>query len=134
MFNDDSKIYKLFVIHLNDNDDEYKLFISKLDASYDFEWKDYAVNIESIHIKLIEQMKLADIIIILSGLYIKNKRLLQKQIDVAVELEKSIVVIRPYGMENVPSNLEDIATEVVGWNTPCIVDSIKEALGEEVTE
>jgi hypothetical protein len=37
-------------------------------------------------------------------------------------------------MENVPSNLEKIATEVVGWNTPCIVDSIKEALGEDVID
>ena len=69
MFNDDSKIYKLFISHLND-DDEYTLFISKLDTSYDFEWKDYAVNNEMNHMKLAEQMKLADVIIILSGLYI----------------------------------------------------------------
>ena len=133
MINDDSKIYKLFIIHLND-DDEYTLFISKLDTSYDFEWKDYAVNNEMNHMKLAEQMKLADVIIILSGLYIKNRKLLQKEIDVAIELEKPIVVVRPYGMENVPSNLEKIATEVVGWNTPCIVDSIKEALGEDVID
>jgi hypothetical protein len=133
MFNDDSKIYKLFISHLND-DDEYTLFISKLDTSYDFEWKDYAVNNEMNHMKLAEQMKLADVIIILSGLYIKNRKLLQKEIDVAIELEKPIVVVRPYGMENVPSNLEKIATEVVGWNTPCIVDSIKEALGEDVID
>ena len=133
MFNDDSKIYKLFISHLND-DDEYTLFISKLDTSYDFEWKDYAVNNEMNHMKLAEQMKLADVIIILSGLYIKNRKLLQKEIDVAIELEKPIVVVRPYGMENVPSNLEKIATEVVGWNTHCIVDSIKEALGEDVID
>ena len=123
MFNDDSKIYKLFISHLND-DDEYTLFISKLDTSYDFEWKDYAVNNEMNHMKLAEQMKLADVIIILSGLYIKNRKLLQKEIDVAIELEKPIVVVRPYGMENVPSNLEKIA----------IVDSIKEALGEDVID
>ena len=129
MFNDDSKIYKLFISHLND-DDEYTLFISKLDTSYDFEWKDYAVNNEMNHMKLAEQMKLADVIIILSGLYIKNRKLLQKEIDVAIELEKPIVVVRPYGMENVPSALEQIANEVVGWNTPCIVDSIQETLEE----
>ena len=133
MINDDSKIYKLFIIHLND-DDEYIRFLNKLDASYDFEWKNCAVNNETIQMKFVEQMKLANVIIILSGLYIKNRKLLQKEIDVAIELEKPIVVVRPYGMENVPSNLEKIATEVVGWNTPCIVDSIKEALGEDVID
>jgi len=39
-------------------------------------------------------------------------------------------VIRPYGMENIPYQLEEIADEVVGWNTPCIVDAIKDALGD----
>ncbi len=130
MINEGTKIYKLFIIHLNDDNDEYTLFLSKLDASYDFEWKDYAINNET----LVEQMRLANVIIILSGLYIKNRKLLQRQIDVAVELEKPIIVVRPYGMENIPSNLEKIATEVVGWNTPCIVDSIKEAFGEDVID
>ena len=133
MINDDSKIYKLFIIHLND-DDEYIRFLNKLDASYDFEWKNYAVNNETIQMKFVDQMKLANVIIILSGLYIKNRKPLQRQIDVAVELEKPIIVVRPYGMENVPFSLEKIATEVVGWNTPCIVDSIKEALGEDVID
>jgi hypothetical protein len=132
MINDDSNIYKLFISHLDD--DEYTLFLSKLDASYDFEWKDYSVKNETSHMKLVEQMKHADVIIILSGHYIKNRKLLQKQIDVAVQLEKPIIVLRPYGMENVPSSLEKIATDVVGWNTPCIVDSIKEAMGEDVTD
>ncbi len=134
MINESSKIYKLFIIHLNDDNDEYTRFLSKLDASYDFEWKDYAFNNETIHMKLVEQMKLSNVIIILSGLYINNRKLLQRQIDVAVELEKPIVVVRPYGMENVPASLEKIASEVVGWNTPCIVDSIKEALDEEVID
>ena len=78
MINEGTKIYKLFIIHLNDDNDEYTLFLSKLDASYDFEWKDYAINNET----LVEQMRLANVIIILSGLYIKNRKLLQRQIDV----------------------------------------------------
>ena len=130
MINDDSKIYKLFIIHLNEDDDEYKLFLSKLDASYDFEWKDYAFQSENLHMEFEEQMELVDVIIILSGLYIKNRKLIKKQIDVAVKLRKPIIVVRPYGLENVPSALEQIANEVVGWNTPCIVDSIQETLEE----
>ncbi len=134
MINDNSKIYKLFIIHLNEDDDEYKLFLNKLNASHDFEWKNYAFQDENIHTEVEEQMKIVDVIIILSGLYSKHMKLIQRPIDAAVKLRKPIVIVRPYGMENVPSALEKIATEVVGWNTPCIVDSIREALGEDVID
>jgi hypothetical protein len=31
-------------------------------------------------------------------------------------------------MENVPGSIEDTASEVVGWNTSCIIDSVRESL------
>ena len=68
-------------------------------------------------------------VIILSGLISKDKKLLTMMIDAASKLEKPIVVVRPYGMETVPLNLEEMATDVVGWNTPCIVDAIMESYG-----
>ena len=67
-------------------------------------------------------------VVILSGLYSKDKNLIQQEIDIAVEFKKPIVIIRPYGMENVPGNIEEVASEVVGWNTPCIVDAIRDSL------
>ncbi len=73
-------------------------------------------------------MKDVDVVIILSGLYSKNKNLIEQEIDMARKLEKPIVIIRPYGMENVPGRIEDAASEVVGWNTSCIVDSVRESL------
>ncbi len=133
MFHNNSRVYKLFISHLND-EEEYIFFIGKLDASYDFKWKDYSVKSENNHNELVRQMEIVDVIIILSGLYNKNRIIIQKQLDVAIELGKPIVVIRPYGMENVPYSLEKIANEVVGWNTPCIVDSIREAMGEDVLD
>ena len=134
MINDNSKIYKLFLSHLNEDDDEYKLFLNKLNASHDFEWKNYAIQDENVPMEVEEQLKIVDVIIILSSLYSKNMKLIQMHIDAAVKLRKPIVIVRPYGMENVPSALEKKATEVVGWNTPCIVDSIREALGEDVID
>ncbi len=131
MFEDESEVYNLFISQLNQDSDEYHRFIGKLEASHDFQWKNHAIPGETDIKKLKEQMKLVDVVVILSGLYSKDKNLIQKEIDIAVELEKPVVIIRPYGMENVPGSIEQVATEVVGWNTPCIVDSIRESSQSE---
>lgn len=130
MFDEDSKVYKLYISHINQDDEEYRFFLSKLNASYDFQWADSAVQGKILPKEITNQMEDVDLVIILSGLCSKNKKLLTLQLDIALKLEKPIVVIRPYGMENIPYQLEEIADEVVGWNTPCIVDAIKDALGD----
>ncbi len=131
MFEDESEVYNLFISQLNQDSDEYHRFIGKLEASHDFQWKNYTIPGETDAKKLKEQMKLVNVVVILSGLYSKDKNLIQKEIDIAIELEKPVVIIRPYGMENVPGSIEQVATEVVGWNTPCIVDSIRESSQSE---
>ncbi len=132
MLDEESKEYKLFISHIDREDEEYDMFLSKLDDAYDFQWKDTAAwgSVTDEDIKV--QMGPADVVVILSGLLSKEKELLGRMINTAKTLKKPVVVVRPYGMEIVPSNLEDMASEVVGWNTPCIVDAIKDALdGEE---
>jgi hypothetical protein len=128
MFEDESEIYNIFISQLKDDDEEYNRFIGKLEASYDFQWKNHSIFDRTDKEQLTEQMKNVDVVIILSGMYSKNKNLIQQEIDLARKLEKPIVIIRPYGMENVPGSIEDTASEVVGWNTSCIIDSVRESL------
>lgn len=128
MFEDESKEYKLFISRLKDDDEEYNRFIKKLEASYDFQWKNNSNPDKTDKKQIKEQIKPVDVVVILSGLYSSNKNLIQQEIDIARELKKPIVIIRPYGMENVPGSIEEAATEVVGWNTSCIVDSVCESL------
>lgn len=128
MFEEESEIYNLFISQLNEKNEEYDRFIGKLEASSDFQWKNHTIADKKDKKDLKEQIKLVDVVIILSGLYSKDKNLIQREINVAVELDKPIVIIRPYGMENVPASIEKAASEVVGWNTPCIVDSIIESV------
>jgi hypothetical protein len=130
MFEDESEIYNIFISQLkdDDDDDEYNRFIGKLEASHDFQWKNHSISDKTDKKQIHEQMKDVDVVIILSGLYSKNKNLIEQEIDMARKLEKPIVIIRPYGMENVPGRIEDAASEVVGWNTSCIVDSVRESL------
>jgi hypothetical protein len=128
MFEDESKEYNLFISQLKNDDEEYNRFIGKLEASYDFQWKNNSNPDETDKELLREQIKPVDVVVILSGLYSRNKNLIQQEIDLARELGKPIVIIRPYGMENVPGSIEEAASEVVGWNTSCIVDSVRESL------
>ena len=36
-----------------------------------------------------------------------------------------IVLIRPYGVEEVPENLESIATTIIGWNANCSLINVR---------
>ncbi len=128
MFESESRLYNIFISHIGQNEDEYDIFMGKLSAAHDFDFKNWGI-LEKDKITekdLQEQIGPVGIVIILSGLYNKYKNIIKGQIDIANRLGKPIIVIRPYGMENVPPELEEIAVDIVGWNAPCIVDAIVE--------
>ena len=69
-----------------------------------------------------------DVIIILSGIYEKDKENIDDIVKAAQLFNIPIVLVRPYGLEEVPENLEKVATALVGWNANCIVDTIRGAV------
>ena len=68
-----------------------------------------------------------DRIIMLAGLYNDNKELFNDLLDASEKYNIPIVLVRPYGLEEVPEILEERAATIVGWNANCILDSIKDA-------
>ncbi|MDG3547329.1 TIR domain-containing protein [Methanobacterium formicicum] len=131
MFQEDMKIYHLFISHNGEGDEEYLTFIQRLIEARDFEWEDHGIPGNNGSEDLNKQIEPAEVVIILSGLYARHHDLIQEQVNIAQKLGKPLVLIRPYGMEEVPGELEKIASGVVGWNRVCIVDKILEALEEE---
>ncbi len=128
IFGEESIIYKIFISHTGKEEEEHSIFVEKLSNAHDFEYENYGIlEVNKITEEdLQKQIDSVGIVIILSGLYNKYKKIIKKQLDIAERLGKHIIVIRPYGMENVPPELEEMAEDVVGWNAPCIVDSIEE--------
>ena len=125
MFEDDKddKIYNLIISNGIDKNKEYGQFTEKLFSKTDFLWKEsispsYATAGE-------EFFKKVDGVIILAGLYKDNKEKIDELVDAAQEYNIPIVLVRPYGLEEVPEELEQKAATIVGWNANCIVDSIK---------
>jgi len=128
---DDLDEYNLFISHNGEGDEEYLGFIRRLIEARDFEWKDHGVPGENKSDEIRNQMADVDVVIILAGLYNRHHDLIKTQVDIARQLNKPIVLIRPYGLEDVPPELERIAEGVVGWNRVCIVERIQESLEEE---
>jgi len=126
VFELESKKYSIFISHTGKNEEEYSTFLNKLASAHDFEFDNHSLLEEITEESLEKQITPVDIVIILSGLYNKYKKIIQRQIDVAMRLNKPIILIRPFGMENVPPELEEIADDIIGWNTPCIVNAIEE--------
>ncbi|MGB9936245.1 MAG: TIR domain-containing protein [Methanobacterium sp.] len=126
MFESESRVYKIFVSHIDKDEEEYSIFINKLSSAHEFEYENYGILAEINENEIINQIEPVEVVMILSGLYNKYKSIIKKQLEIAIKLDKPIIVIRPYGMEDVPSELEEVAADVVGWNAPCIVGSIEE--------
>ena len=127
MFEDekDDKIYNLIITNGIDKNREYAQFTEKLYSKVDFLWKesmsgDYSSAGEDFYKKV-------DGIILLSGLYNDNKELFESLLDASEKYDIPLILVRPYGVEEVPEILEEKAATIVGWNANCIIDSIKNA-------
>ncbi|MBI5679323.1 MAG: TIR domain-containing protein [Methanobacterium sp.] len=128
MFESELKVHKLFISHIGENEKEYDLINEKLSSAHEFEYKNFSIlkkdKLEEKELQ--KQIESANVVIILSGLYNNYNNIIKNQIDISMKLNKPIIVIRPYGMEDVPPELEEIAAEVIGWNAPCVIDAIEE--------
>lgn len=121
----DEKIYNLIITNGFDKNNEYGQFTEKLYSKVEFRWKEsisgsYSTAGEGFYGKV-------DRIIMLAGLYNDNKELFQDLLEASEKYNIPIVLVRPYGLEEVPEILEERAATIVGWNANCILDSIKDA-------
>ncbi|MDR1721848.1 MAG: nuclease [Methanobrevibacter sp.] len=134
MFEDekDDKIYNLLISRGIDENNEFKTFCEKLYSKNEFLWTEsFTSSIESAGDSFFKNV---DAVIILSGIYTKNKVAFDLMIDKAMVYQLPIILVRPYGEENVPENLEKIVDDVVGWNANCIIETIKDLVTGEESE
>jgi len=120
----DDKIYNLLISKGVDGNSEYSAFVEKLYSKNDFLWKE---SVAGLYSNLSENFfSKIDVIVILSGLYSKNTEDMDNIVKAAMEYKKPIVIVKPQGLEDIPENLEKIATAIVGWNANCIIDTLRE--------
>jgi hypothetical protein len=120
LFPEENKTWNLFITYPIDSQD-YNTFMERVSTATEaFKWEDVTDTSDNFANAIAD----SDALIVLSGLWESNKEIIQEHINYAQTFDKAIIIIRPYGAEEIPLELQDVATKVVGWNTACIVDAI----------
>ena len=126
------RVYRLFISHAWDYNDEYYKLTKRLDEAPNFDWRNYSVpehdpvdDDEELEEELRKQIRPVQVVVILGGMYVAHSKWIQFEIDYAKELGKPILGIRPWGSQRMPKAVQDAADEIVGWNTPAIVRAIR---------
>jgi len=80
------------------------------------------------------QMKIAEVVIVLSSLYIENEFWTMYQMDAAQASDLPLVVLPPFGgTVKVPAELAKRAAEIADWNERTIADAVKRQARHEET-
>ena|SRR6266404_5322311 len=133
------RTYNIFISHSWSYDADYRRLVTLLRAAPYFDWKNYSVSLddplaggseEKLAAEIDRQIRLASVVLVISGIYVTYRKWIQFEIDLADKYEKPIIGIRPWGNINTPAAVTRSAVEIVGWNTSTIVDAIKrDAIG-----
>jgi len=128
------RIYNLFVSHAWAYNDDYYRLIEMLDDAPNFHYRNLSVpehdplhagSRQQLEQDLYDQIRPTSIVIILGGMYVPHHDWIQREIDIALEMDKPILGIAPWGSQVIPVAVQNSADEIVGWNTESIVNAIR---------
>jgi hypothetical protein len=137
----DLKTYQLFITRVAETGEEYERFIGRLEDAHDFNYENHSDNVlsgksnkEELKNALKDTISDVEMVIILAGLYPTYSNMIWAVIELSHELKKPVLLIRPYGMEDVPAELENASKGVIGWSASCIAGAIKGILNNDEDE
>jgi hypothetical protein len=126
------RTYKTFISHAWKYDADYYRIEQMLDEAPNFTWSNLSVprhdpihNEDELKKELNNQMRPAEIFIILAGMYVAHSDWIQYEINFARRVGRPILGIRPWGSTLTPVVVQNGADEMVGWNSPSIVSAIR---------
>ncbi len=134
----DLKIYDIFISHAWFYSKGYNKAVELLDEATFFSWRNYSVpkhdpvidpstdaGKRKLTLELDQQIKPVNCFLVIAGMYANYKYWIQKEIEIAQSYNKPIIGLIPWGQKKTPQSIQDIAVEMVGWNTSSIVDAIR---------
>ncbi|PEJ57975.1 nuclease [Bacillus sp. AFS002410] len=130
------KTYDLFISHVwrKEENSEYYRLVNLLQSTNNLKMRNYSVpehdplgtktNKELLE-ALNRQIKSVNCVLVVSGMYVNHRRWIQEEIKIAQSYNKPIIGIVPWGQERIPQEVQNIAKEMVGWQTSSIVEAIR---------
>lgn len=133
----DDKQYNVFISHSWEYDDHYRGIEDLLDRVPSLEWQNHSVpqskeldtsTDEELKRELRKRMRNASVVLTSAGMYTSDahSKWIPIEHDIAEDLGKPVVAIRPEGQERIPTDIKDAADELVGWDRASVVDAIAE--------
>ncbi len=133
---------RLFVTHLFAPDESYFRVFEFLESQPNYFYLNLATpekpprskEKEAIREDLRRQMTDAEVVVVLSSLYLQDPVAIEYQCLYAQSCEKPLVVLEPFGTsEAVPAKLREMADEVVAWDGRQMADAIRRQARHEDT-
>jgi hypothetical protein len=133
---------RIFVSHLYEPDEAYFRVFEYLESQPNFFYKNLAApdkpprsrDREAIREDLRRQMSDAEVVILLSSLFLRDAPTIEFQGLYAQSCDKPVIVLEPFGTtEPVPAKLREMADEVVPWNGRELTDAIRRQARHEDT-
>lgn len=132
--------YNIFISHAWKYSEHYYKVVGWLNEAQDeglLTWKNYSVpehdplvdpdsTVGKAKLKamLKEQIRPASKVLILSGMYASYSDWIDFEIDTAIDYNKYIIGIKPWGQERIPSKVSNNANVIVGWNKSSVINAI----------
>ena len=133
---------RLFVTHLFAPDESYFRVFEFLESQPNYFYVNLATpekpprskEKEAIREDLRRQMTGAEVVVVLSSLYLQDPVSIEYQCLYAQSCDKPLVVLEPFGTsEAVPAKLREMADEVVPWDGREMADAIRRQARHEDT-
>jgi hypothetical protein len=125
------KTYDLFISHAWDYNEDYYKMVNYLKTALLFSWRNYSVPehdplpMNKLAERLYNQIRPVNAVIIVAGMYVPRSDWILTEIDIAKKLNKPIIGVKPRGAQVVPTVVQSVSKEIVGWNTDSIVNAIR---------
>ena len=133
---------RLYVTHAFASHPDYHRVFEYLEALPNFFYRNCSVpdhlpgtlGKEALKEEYRTQLKTAEVVIVLSSLYIENEFWTNYQMDAAQASNLPLIVMEPFGVNvKVPDAVAKRAAEVVGWNERLIIDAVRRQARHEDT-
>ena len=132
------RIYRLFISHAWRHHEEYDRLVDLLNRAPYFHWQNYSspehdpvvdpdtrVGKRILEQALRNQIRPVHCVLVLAGMYAAHSDWIQRELDLAREMGKPIIGVKPRGRERMPRVVADAADEIVGWRTDSILQAIR---------
>ena len=126
------RTYRVFISHAWDYSAEYFRVVRFLDEAPDFSWENLSVpehdplSIHDLDYLLRNQMRPADVFIIIAGMYVNHSESIEFEMNFARRIGRPIIAVWPRGNLRMPVSIQRMAVEFVGWNGASLVRAIRQ--------